>query len=91
MSDTPRTDAETDKHVWPNSADNFARKLERELNALHRKVAAAEGMAEAFSNLLGVSENADETGYIADAGFVDMDKMHELSHAALTAWQEANK
>ena len=31
MSETPRTDAATDKYVWPNSADNFARQLEREL------------------------------------------------------------
>lgn len=40
MNDTPRTEAATDKHVWPNSADNFARSLERELQKAQADAAA---------------------------------------------------
>lgn len=34
--------------------------------------------------MLNVAENADETGYVADVGFVDLDKLHEKVRAMIT-------
>ncbi len=36
-----------------------------------------------LQNMLDVAENADETGYVTDVGFVDLDKLHEEVRAAL--------
>lgn len=36
-----------------------------------------------LQQMLDVAENADETGYVADVGFVDLDKLHAEVRAAL--------
>jgi hypothetical protein len=33
--------------------------------------------------LLFAAENADETGYVTDVGFIDLDKLHDRARAAL--------
>lgn len=37
-----------------------------------------------LQQMLDVAENADETGYVTDVGFVDLDKLHAEARAALT-------
>ena len=37
-----------------------------------------------LQHMLDVAENADETGYVTDAGFVDLDALHAEVRAALT-------
>lgn len=37
-----------------------------------------------LEQMLNVAENADETGYVTDVGFVDIDKLHGEVRAALT-------
>ncbi len=36
-----------------------------------------------LQSMLDVAENADETGYMTDVGFVDLDKLHAEVRAAL--------
>lgn len=36
-----------------------------------------------LQSMLDVAENADETGYVTDVGFVDLDKLHEEVRGAL--------
>lgn len=36
-----------------------------------------------LQQMLDVAENADETGYVADVGFVDLDKLHAEVRTAL--------
>lgn len=80
MSDTPKTDS----RVFMILSDlqsgtrkvvdaGFAHDLARE-NAKLRSL---------LQQMLDVAENADETGYVTDVGFVDLDKLHEEVRAAL--------
>lgn len=43
-------------------------------------------MAEALEAELNTAENADETGYVTDVGFVDLDKLHANSRAVLARY-----
>lgn len=36
-----------------------------------------------LEQMLNVAENADETGYVTDVGFVDLDKLHAEVRTAL--------
>lgn len=36
-----------------------------------------------LTQVLGAAENADETGYVTDVGFVDLDALHAQAHALL--------
>lgn len=38
-----------------------------------------------LEQMLNVAENADETGYVQDCGFVDLDKLHANVRAAIDA------
>ncbi len=40
-------------------------------------------MESLLQQMLDVAENADETGYITDVGFVDLEKLHNEARAAL--------
>lgn len=40
-------------------------------------------LSELLQQMLFVSENADETGYVTDVGFVDIDKLHNECREAL--------
>lgn len=50
---------------------------------------AHDGLVGALERLLFAAENADETGYVTDAGFVDLDAIYEQARAALAAAREA--
>ncbi len=43
-----------------------------------------------LQQMLDVAENADETGYVTDVGFVDLDKLHAKVRAALAVGQPFN-
>ena len=83
MSDTPRTDA-----AWYASEANAAPllkcslQLERELSSLRRKLAAAEGMAEA---------TAEASHYLGGHTNSAACHLRKQLLRELTAWQEANK
>ncbi len=89
MNDTPRTDAAKARLKAKIASDiecqsyedyevvpaDFARAMERE-NAKLREL---------LKHMLDVAENADETGYVTDAGFVDLDELHAEVRSALQA------
>ncbi len=64
------------------------------------KANAAQGVADLLSErerlrsllqqMLDVAENADETGYVTDVGFVDLGKLHAKVRVALAAGQPFN-
>lgn len=76
---TPRTDAATD-FTSPEKLHKLARTLERELAAANEREKALRGK---LQQMLDVAENADETGYVTDVGFVDLDKLHDEVRAIL--------
>ena len=41
--------------------------------------------ASLLEQMVNVAENADETGYVTDCGFVDLDKLHAEVRAAIDA------
>lgn len=53
-----------------------------ELVALRAKVRK---LADHLEQMLNVAENADETGYVADCGFIDLDKLHAKVRTAIDA------
>lgn len=80
-SDTPRTDAEENHQIWADPLmkvvpAEFARTLERESN--RGKLAQS-----LLSQMLNVALCADETGYVVDVGFVDIDALHDKVRAFL--------
>lgn len=60
---------------------DFARERQLRLEAEAR----VERLAPVLRDLLFAFENADETGYVTDAGFVDLDSLKEKARAALAA------
>lgn len=46
-------------------------------------IASAPTIRALLEQMLNVAENADETGYVTDVGFIDLDKLHEEVRAAL--------
>lgn len=54
---------------------------EAEANA--KLIAAAPALLELLQQMLDVAENADETGYVTDVGFLNLDKLHEQARAAI--------
>ena len=50
--------------------------------------ADVERMRSLLEQMLNVAENADETGYVTDCGFVDLDKLHANVRAAIDAAKE---
>ena len=46
-------------------------------------------LAEALREWLFIHDNADETGYVTDVGFYDVDKAHEKASALLARYDEA--
>ena len=89
MSDTPRTDAATDKHVWPNSADNFARQLERELRESEANAAV---MREALGRQIQGLSPLDylHVQFPTTIGHIPLNEFFHAQADALTEW-EANK
>jgi hypothetical protein len=53
------------------------------IEELTRQKTANTKLRELLTQMLNVAENADETGYVTDVGFVDLDKLHETVRAAL--------
>lgn len=51
--------------------------------ALRRWKKLAIKRAELLQQMLNVAENADETGYVADVGFVNLDKLHAKVRRAI--------
>ena len=72
---TPRTDVRTWKTATGETVvfASVAQDLEIETQEL----------AELVETLLNVAENADETGYVTDCGYVDIEKFHEEARALL--------
>lgn len=91
------TAAAIDRHITVNTkmeADlNYARRL-LEMNAKieaqfvdgspEKAVAEICRLRDLLQQMLDVAENADETGYVTDVGFVDLDKLHGEVRDALT-------
>lgn len=50
---------------------------------LAAEVSRLRPMESLLEQMLDVAENADETGYVADVGFVDLDKLHAEVRATL--------
>lgn len=48
-----------------------------------RLIASAPELLEALQQLIMCAEYADETGYVADVGFVDIDSIHDKARAAI--------
>jgi len=46
-------------------------------------------LLDALKNLIFAAENADETGYVTDVGFVDLYKIYAEAHAAIQSAQSA--
>ena len=42
-------------------------------------------LADLLEQMVNVAENADETGYVTDVGFVDLDKLHAKAREAIAA------
>lgn len=53
-----------------------------------RLIAAAPALLEALEKLLFAVENADETGYVTDHGFIDLDAINEAARAAIQSTQQ---
>lgn len=53
--------------------------------ALAQHKAEAEKLRALLQQMLNVAENADDTGYVTDVGFVDLDKLHAEVRAAMSA------
>lgn len=53
------------------------------LNAGLKVVGQRDTLRALLEQMLNVAENADETGYVTDCGFIDLDKLHELVRAEL--------
>lgn len=83
MSQTPRTDDRLSTGFCSDIAlAAFTRGLERELNA---EKAQTLRLREALSQLLMVSENADETGYVDGEGWLPLEEIQQKAHAALAS------
>ena len=67
---------------WPGlvGAIKTALSDEAQLRAL---VGTGEQLRSLLQRMLDVAENADETEYVTDVGFVDVDKLHKEVRAAL--------
>jgi hypothetical protein len=48
-------------------------------------------LAEALKDMLFAAENADETGYVADVGFIEIDALYAKARAALARHASARK
>lgn len=53
------------------------------MEMIPRLVDQRDDLRSLLQQMLDVAENADETGYVADVGFVDLDKLHAEVRAAL--------
>lgn len=81
----------------------FSETLERELAAANDRIrhleetldvervtdmeSQASRLAAALADLLVLSECADETGYVDDHGFLDVDAIHDAARRELTSWR----
>lgn len=54
---------------------------EQEANA--RLIASAPALLDALKNLLFAVENADETGYVTEHGFIDLDAINAAARSAV--------
>lgn len=61
-----------------NPQSSFA--YDRVARMIHAREIALRSL---LQQMLDVAENADETGYVADAGFVNLDKLHAEVRRAL--------
>ncbi len=78
--------------ISPTNDENI--KLSHELTDAHaestRLKAENERLRDIAKQLLFAAENADETGYVTDVGFIDLDVLHTEAHALLAATHEAS-
>ena len=56
-----------------------------------RRIATLPTLTDLLEQVLVAAENADETGYVTDLGFVDLDALHAKARAAIAAAREPNK
>ncbi len=61
---------------------NVARRLETDLSTALNQLRQAR---EIITELLFAAENADETGYVTDVGFINLDELHEKARALTTS------
>jgi DNA repair exonuclease SbcCD ATPase subunit len=72
--------AEADYTRVAREFNDLSAKSTFELANLKARVAT---LASLLEQMLNVAENADETGYVTDCGFIDLDKLHAEVRSAL--------